>query len=87
VYKGLDIITNKPSTRGPASSGSRALLSNPNVINSVNFTQTHHLLNKYDPLNPISSTIYAHDARKVIKDILARNKIPVIEGGSPFYIH
>ena len=40
----------------------------------------------YDPLNPVSSTVYAHEARKVIKDILSRNKTPVLEGGSPFYL-
>ena len=44
-------------------------------------------MNRYNPLSPISSSIYAHDARKIIKDILSRNKTPVIEGGSPFYIH
>ncbi len=49
-------------------------------------TQTYHLMGKYDPTKPISSTIFAHDARTVIKDILSRNKTPVIEGGSPFYI-
>ncbi len=43
-------------------------------------------MNKYDPINPVSSTIFAHDARMIIKDILSRNKTPVIEGGSPFYI-
>jgi tRNA A37 N6-isopentenylltransferase MiaA len=44
-------------------------------------------MNHYDPINPISSTLYANDARAKIKDILSRNKTPVIEGGSPFYIH
>jgi tRNA A37 N6-isopentenylltransferase MiaA len=43
-------------------------------------------MNKFDPLNPISSTIYAHEARKVIREILERNKTPVLEGGSPFYL-
>ena len=44
------------------------------------------MVGKYDPLQPISSTQYAHEARKIIKDILARNKTPVLEGGSPFYL-
>jgi tRNA A37 N6-isopentenylltransferase MiaA len=44
-------------------------------------------MNKYDPLDPVSSTLYARDARAIIKDVLARNKTPVIEGGSPFYIN
>jgi tRNA A37 N6-isopentenylltransferase MiaA len=44
------------------------------------------MIGKYDPMDPITSTLYAHDARKVIKEILARGKIPIVEGGSPFYI-
>jgi tRNA A37 N6-isopentenylltransferase MiaA len=44
-------------------------------------------MNTYDPINPISANVYANDARAKIKDILRRNKTPIIEGGSPFYIH
>lgn len=44
------------------------------------------MIGKYDPLNPISASKYAHEARILIKDILARNKTPILEGGSPFYI-
>ena len=50
-------------------------------------SQPDHLLNKYNAITPVPATTYAHDARAVIKDILARNKTPVIEGGSPFYIN
>lgn len=45
------------------------------------------MANKFDPLNPLSSTAYAHEARKVIKDIIASNKTPILEGGSPFYVN
>jgi len=44
-------------------------------------------MNKFDPLNPISSTVYAHEARKIIKDIISRSKTPILEGGSPFYLN
>jgi tRNA A37 N6-isopentenylltransferase MiaA len=44
------------------------------------------LIGHFDPLKRISSTLYAYDARKVIKDIISRDKLPIIEGGSPFYI-
>ena len=93
VYKGLDILTNKPSSavtsatpasHNAASVPSRALLSHDTEFGCA--TQPYHLMNKYDALNPISSSIYAQDARMIIKDILSRNKTPVIEGGSPFYI-
>jgi|LauGreDrversion4_2_1035121.scaffolds.fasta_scaffold298114_1 tRNA A37 N6-isopentenylltransferase MiaA len=44
-------------------------------------------MDHYDPMLPISAQAYALDARNVIKDILKRNKTPIIEGGSPFYIN
>jgi tRNA A37 N6-isopentenylltransferase MiaA len=44
-------------------------------------------MNHYDPMQPITAQQYAIDARKIIKDILNRNKTPIIEGGSPFYIN
>jgi len=57
------------------------------MLGNVNLSKApHHMVGKYDPLQPISSTQYAHEARKIIKDILARNKTPVLEGGSPFYL-
>lgn len=93
MYKGLDIITNKPtlSTEG-SSQGSgvmnpqRSLVNNIKMNDSVLPNLPHHLINHYDPLNPVSSTVFAHEARKVIKDILNRNKTPILEGGSPFYM-
>ena len=38
-------------------------------------------------MKPISAQCYAQDARTIIRDILSRNKTPIIEGGSPFYIN
>lgn len=94
VYRGLDILTNKPVNNSAAAFTASpslnsnlqraALMGDPTMPGSQ---QPYHLVNKYDPLNPISSSIYAHDARMAIKDILARNKVPVIEGGSQFYMH
>jgi len=46
----------------------------------------HHCVGLYDPMRPVSSTIYAHEVRKVIKEVLARGRTPILEGGSPFYI-
>jgi tRNA A37 N6-isopentenylltransferase MiaA len=57
------------------------------IVSNMNLTNLpHHFIGKYDPLNPVSSSIYAKEARECIKDILNRNKTPVLEGGSPFYI-
>jgi tRNA A37 N6-isopentenylltransferase MiaA len=49
--------------------------------------QPYYLMNHYESTVPVSAQQYAQDARNVIKDILARNKTPIIEGGSPFYIN
>ena len=62
----------------------RALLGQDNSIAGP--APQYHLMNHYDPINPISASFYANEARSKIKDILARNKTPIIEGGSPFYI-
>ncbi|CDW77441.1 trna isopentenyltransferase 9 [Stylonychia lemnae] len=87
IYKGLNIISNKPPLNPLQVDQKAAIMSDQKILGNVNLTQTpHHMIGKYDPLNPVSSTIYAYEARRQIKDILARNKTPVLEGGSPFYL-
>eukprot|EP00347_Sterkiella_histriomuscorum_P002465 403368043 len=86
IYKGLEILSNKPSSSANQS-GQHALMSDQQIQGSVNLSQApHHLVGKYDPMNPITASQYAIQARKIIKDILSRNKTPILEGGSPFYI-
>lgn len=60
VYRGLEILTNKPPSRA-------ALM--PELADG-GVSQNCHMMNKYDPLEPVSATVYAHEARQVIKDIL-----------------
>jgi len=46
----------------------------------------HHLLDVADPRRTYSVARYRRAAEKVINDILKRNKVPVIAGGTAFYI-
>jgi tRNA dimethylallyltransferase len=45
----------------------------------------HHLINIREPTDTYSAADFAHDARIRIADILARNKIPVLVGGTGLY--
>jgi len=46
----------------------------------------HHLLSVADPKKQYSVERYQRDARKALFDILARNKTPIICGGTGYYI-
>jgi len=46
----------------------------------------HHLLDVEDPTNVYTASDFARDGRKAIADIVQRNKLPIIAGGSFFYI-
>ena len=46
----------------------------------------HHLIDIVDPLDSYSAAKYVKDATRVIEDILARNKVPIVAGGTGFYV-
>jgi len=46
----------------------------------------HHLLDVVDPKEVYTVVDYVRDAREAIKDILKRGKLPIIAGGTFFYI-
>ncbi|MEO6940402.1 MAG: tRNA (adenosine(37)-N6)-dimethylallyltransferase MiaA [Candidatus Kapaibacterium sp.] len=46
----------------------------------------HHLIDILDPSESFSASEYSEQARRVIREILARKKTPVIVGGSGLYI-
>lgn len=47
----------------------------------------HHMLDIANPKNRINVSQYVKLASKIIKDIHKRNKIPIVCGGTGFYIH
>lgn len=47
----------------------------------------HHMLDIVEPWEEYSVAQYAEDARKCIRDILKRGKLPIITGGTGLYIN
>jgi tRNA dimethylallyltransferase len=68
VYRGLDIITNKPTLEEKKS-------------------VPHHLFDFLEPDVEYSVVDYTRDALKAINDIHEQNAVPVIVGGTNYYIH
>lgn len=48
---------------------------------------THHMIDVLSPEEPYSVGQYLHDVKLIIEDIHARNKLPVIAGGTALYIN
>lgn len=45
----------------------------------------HHLIDIRDPLNAYSAAEFVHDARRLITDISARGRLPLLVGGTMLY--
>ena len=45
----------------------------------------HHMIGLLDPVESYDASRYAKEARKVIKEILSRGKLPVVVGGTGLY--
>jgi tRNA dimethylallyltransferase len=46
----------------------------------------HHLFGVLDPYDDCDAALYAHRAKDVIREIKARNKVPVVTGGTGLYL-
>ncbi|MFT8312316.1 MAG: tRNA (adenosine(37)-N6)-dimethylallyltransferase MiaA [Sporolactobacillus sp.] len=47
---------------------------------------THHLINICEPSEPYTAADYQHDARKVLESVSSEGKMPILVGGTGFYI-
>ncbi|MFB4162749.1 tRNA (adenosine(37)-N6)-dimethylallyltransferase MiaA [Alteribacillus sp. JSM 102045] len=47
---------------------------------------THHLIDELEPSESYSAASFQHDAAKLITDIHRKNKLPLVVGGTGFYI-
>src|SRR5512143_3344868 len=45
----------------------------------------HHMVDVADPLEEYSAARYAREAERVIRDITARRRLPILVGGTGFY--
>lgn len=46
----------------------------------------HHLMNVVDPVEPFTAADYARLARRVLKEIRSRGRLPLVVGGSGLYL-
>jgi tRNA dimethylallyltransferase len=46
----------------------------------------HHMVDVADPEEPFSAGRFAHEARRAVDDIVARGRLPIVCGGSGFYV-
>ena len=46
----------------------------------------HHLINIRDPLHAYSAAEFVHDAQTLIRQIAARNRLPLLVGGTMLYV-
>lgn len=75
IYKGMDIGTAKPPKGAPSNDGAY-------TVNSI----PHHLLDIKNPNQLYSVGEYKKQAVKIIRQILKRNKLPILVGGTGLYI-
>ncbi|GAP90580.2 putative tRNA dimethylallyltransferase [Rosellinia necatrix] len=48
----------------------------------------HHLLAQIDPLEPTwTNGLFVREAQRLIKDIRSRGKLPIVVGGTLYYVH
>ncbi|KAI1823323.1 IPP transferase-domain-containing protein [Xylaria intraflava] len=48
----------------------------------------HHLLAQIDPLEPTwTNGLFVREARRLIEDIRSRGKLPIVVGGTLYYVH
>jgi len=47
---------------------------------------THHLIDVLDPIEPFNVTVFQEMAKKAMEEIYARKHIPILVGGTGFYI-
>ncbi len=46
----------------------------------------HHLMNVVDPDEPYTAGQFARDARRIAAEVAARNRLPIVVGGTGFYL-
>ena len=46
----------------------------------------HHLIDVVDPIDPLDAAVFVNLARGAVRDILGRGKVPILVGGTFFYL-
>ncbi|MCK4936949.1 MAG: tRNA (adenosine(37)-N6)-dimethylallyltransferase MiaA, partial [Elusimicrobiales bacterium] len=77
VYRHLSAGTSKPLGKWEKSGNKKFYM-----VHGI----PYHLLDIIDPKESYDAAIFAKDAKKLIKDIKRRGKLPIIAGGTGMYI-
>ena len=94
VYRGMDLGTGKVPLSFVRIANSRRTNTKariqPSRSGGCDATYSsqvrHHLLDVASPIRQYSVASWVRDAKKAIADILSRGKVPIITGGTAFYI-
>lgn len=77
VYRGFDIGTGKPEGTIEERADRRV-----RIVEGI----THHLMEEFEPTEEVTGITWREKADAVIQEILERGKLPIIVGGTGFYI-
>ncbi|KAL2328494.1 hypothetical protein Fmac_021921 [Flemingia macrophylla] len=95
VYRGLDVLTNKlplSHQNGTTVFPPHPIFPHPNLVRFLKSRfefvagVPHHLLGTVSPNVEFTAKAFRDSAIPIIDDILARNRLPVIVGGTNYYI-
>jgi tRNA dimethylallyltransferase len=81
-WKGLDIATAKVEASEVIYNAKTSLVDKYKQMKGVQ----HHMLGVYDATSCINVRIFQDDALKIIDDIHGNGRLPVIVGGTNYYI-
>jgi tRNA dimethylallyltransferase len=86
VYRGMDIGTGKVLKDLPVKSKTQNTKTKQGTDTFFSEGIVHHLIDVADPKEDYNVAHFVHDAKEVIADIQKRDKLPIICGGTHFWI-
>jgi len=88
IYRGMDIGTAKyrPNNQRIKTNSKRIFGKNSVKFDSYSSEVRHHLIDIKNPDEDYTAADYKRDALRVIRDILRRNKLPILVGGTGLYV-
>lgn len=87
VYRGLDIGTGKVPRDKKSNPPASGQVQNPKQRHGYFYKDVqHYLIDVASPRKTFTVAQYRRHARKTIADILRRNKLPILCGGTGFYV-
>lgn len=86
IYRGMDIGTAKAPISSERNEVTKSSVPEKAGIHAYLHSVPHHLVNIKNPNDDYSVADYKHDAIRAINDIVEREKLPILVGGTGLYI-